>query len=191
VLLGILVFTRFRFAPGAWLAFVALVLVHELGHAAMVFRYGLRVTGLEVHGLGGECRWSGEATAWQRAAIAWGGVLAQLVLLVGTCAYLWLMGGVATRFWSDFVEVFVYTNVGMALFNLVPIPPLDGAKAWAIVPLLKSRSARRESRASKRLAAKEELHRMEPIDYGRGGLSDADEARIRKLFEDAAAREKR
>jgi hypothetical protein len=35
--LACVVFTRFSFVPGAWLGFVLLVLIHELGHAVLNF----------------------------------------------------------------------------------------------------------------------------------------------------------
>src|SRR5579859_4663516 len=93
VALGLLFFTGFRFEPAAWLGFIALILMHELGHALMVLRYGLRVVAVDVHGFGGECRWEGTPTAWQRAAIAWGGVMGQAVVLVATLAYIFVTGG--------------------------------------------------------------------------------------------------
>jgi stage IV sporulation protein FB len=187
VLVGVLFFTGFRFAPAAWLGFVALILLHELGHAALVLRYGLRVNAIDVHGFGGECRWSGEATAWQHAVIAWGGVLAQLLVLVGTTIFVHLTGGPRTLFGAELASVLTDTNLWLAGINLLPIPPLDGAHAWTILPLWKARRAELASRTG----AKRELRRVERMDYGRGGLSDADEARIRKLFEDAVARERR
>jgi stage IV sporulation protein FB len=191
VLVGVLFFTGFRFAPAAWLGFVALILLHELGHAAMVVSYGLHVNAIDVHGFGGECRWSGNATAWQRAVIAWGGVLAQLVLMAGTFAFIHFTGAPTTRFGAELGMVFTETNLWLACINLLPVPPLDGANAWAIVPLIKSRWRSRGSAAALRRRAAKELRHIEKIDYGRGGLSDADEARVRKLFEDAIAREKR
>src|SRR5690349_17491845 len=50
--LGMLVFTGLRLAPGAWLGFVLLLLVHELGHAIAVVRGGLRLVAVDVLGFG-------------------------------------------------------------------------------------------------------------------------------------------
>jgi stage IV sporulation protein FB len=187
VALGLLFFTGFRFEPGAWLGFIALILVHELGHAALVLRYRLRVVSLDVHGFGGECRWSGNATAWERAAIAWGGVLAQLVLFVATFAFVHLTGGPVTRFGAELAYVFTETNLWVMAINLLPVPPLDGSNAWSIISLWKARRAS----AGRRSSARKELQRIEQMDYARGGLSDEDEARVRRLFESAASRESR
>lgn len=128
--LGALLFTGFSFAPVAWLAFFLLVLVHELGHAAMVRRYRHRVLSVEVTGFGGLCRWAGNATPYERGAIAWGGVLAQMALLVATLGYVMLAGAPRTFVGADLYEVFVGTNLRLALLNLLPMPPLDGAEAW-------------------------------------------------------------
>ncbi len=74
----------FGFAPAAWGAFVVLLLVHELGHAVVVRRCGLPVRSVDIHGLGGICRYEGHPGEVDRAKIAWGGVVAQALLLVAT-----------------------------------------------------------------------------------------------------------
>src|SRR5688572_21328022 len=79
---GAFVFGGLQFAPAVWFAFLALVLVHELGHAYLVRRYGHHVMAIDVTGFGGLCRWFGSATTHERAAIAWGGVGAQALLLL-------------------------------------------------------------------------------------------------------------
>jgi stage IV sporulation protein FB len=187
VLLGVLFFTGFRFSPAAWLGFVALVLIHELGHAAVVLRYGLRVVGIELHGFGGECRWDGQATPWERAVIAWGGVLAQAVLLAVTFGVVLVTGGPTTHFGTELVAVFTQTNVWLALVNLLPIPPLDGANAWSVV-----RAWRGHRAATSHLArSRRELERLEAIDRGvvpSSALSQEDADRLHRLFEDAVRR---
>ena len=89
---GALVFGQGRFVPGFWLGFFLLVFVHELGHAVLVRRYGHRVVSIDIHALGGMCRWSGEPTAIDRSRIAWGGVLAQAVAFAVATAAIALAG---------------------------------------------------------------------------------------------------
>jgi hypothetical protein len=79
-----LVFSQGRFVPGYWLGFFLVVFIHEMGHAFLVRTLGYHVLSVEVHGLGGVCRWRGDATAIHRAQIAWGGVAAQALALVVT-----------------------------------------------------------------------------------------------------------
>jgi Zn-dependent protease len=149
--IAMLVFTRLRFAPGAWLGFVLLVLAHELGHAAFVAASGQEVLSADVHGLGGVCRWRGYPTPLQRALIAWGGVLAQAALGLGALLVVAVFGSPEGAFEADLVSTFLSTNLWVALVNLIPIPPLDGAEAWTIVPILAARRRRRRFVAAERM----------------------------------------
>ncbi|MCB9681186.1 MAG: hypothetical protein H6733_06905 [Alphaproteobacteria bacterium] len=114
--------------------YVAIVLLHEIGHAVFVRWRGLTVVALEVHLVHGRCVYEGrEITALDHAVIAWGGVVAQLGAAAVAAAILvavpWVMAlpvvGTALLF-------AVSTNVMVALFNLLPVPGLDGAVAWTL-----------------------------------------------------------
>jgi stage IV sporulation protein FB len=147
-LLGAIFFSGFRFAPGAWLGFVAVILVHELGHALVVRVTGQHVFGVDVHGLGGECRWAGHATPLQRAAIAWGGVWAQLALFAVALPVSWVVGHHLGAFGADLLHALTWSSLSLAAINLLPIAPLDGAEAWKLPRLLAARL--RERRAASR-----------------------------------------
>jgi stage IV sporulation protein FB len=144
--LGAFVFGRGRFVPGFWLGFVLVVLIHELGHALVVRRFGLRVVSIDLHALGGECRWAGDPTPLQRARIAWGGVNAQLVALIVAVVVLAVLGPRGTPFVDDLADAFTFTNAYMIALNLIPIAPLDGAEAWKLPGLLRARARTRKSR---------------------------------------------
>lgn len=113
--------------------FAVVLLVHEAGHALFVGRLHHRVVELNFHALGGECRWTGTATARDKATIAWGGVLAQVLLAacVDTCRSLVPRFFVAA-FASHLAATLVDANLAMAAFNLLPFAPLDGADAWRV-----------------------------------------------------------
>ena len=49
---------------------LGLILIHELGHAAMVWRYRHHVVGIEVWGFHGVCYWEGHASRYEDAAIS-------------------------------------------------------------------------------------------------------------------------
>src|SRR5262245_20659397 len=70
----------FSFRPAAWLAVLAVILIHEFGHAAAVLRARATVVAIRMDAMGGCCEWAGQVTPTQRLAIVWGGVLAQLLL---------------------------------------------------------------------------------------------------------------
>lgn len=146
--IGLVVFAGL--APGAWLAFLLLVLIHEIGHALAVRRYGHRVASIEVHMFGGLCRWEGAPTPWERAVIAWGGVLAQAVIGAAAAVALAVHGRPAGAFAADFEHGLLAANLYLILFNLVPVPPLDGADAWGIVPILTARLRHRRAAAAAR-----------------------------------------
>jgi membrane-associated protease RseP (regulator of RpoE activity) len=147
--LGLWLFGRFAWAPGAWLGFVAVVLAHEMGHAALVRRVGGHVEALDVHGLGGECRWSGDVTPIERAAVAWGGVLGQLALFAAAWTFWWFWR--RTPAWAeDLLFTVTIENLALAALNLVPRAPLDGAEAWRLPGLLWERARARRGRRRRR-----------------------------------------
>lgn len=133
VLLGGLVLSGFTFAPAFWVAFTLLVLIHELGHAALVRRFGHRNLSIDVTGFGGLCRWSGHATAFERSAIAWGGVLAQGLLLLITALVVLIAGSPTDPHAAEVVHVFTRSNALLIGINLLPFAPLDGGEAWKIL----------------------------------------------------------
>ena len=155
--IGMLVFTGFlrdpRFAPGAWIGFLLVVLIHELGHAVAVALSRQRVIAVDAYALGGLCHWDGCPSPMQRAMIAWGGVIAQAVLALGTLLTLALLGQPSRVFTADLANAFLDANLWMILVNLVPVPPLDGAEAWRIVPILAARRRRRREVAAARVRA--------------------------------------
>jgi stage IV sporulation protein FB len=183
ILAGALVFSGFEVRPGAWVGFVLLILLHELGHAALVTGYGLRVVSVDLHGLGGLCRWAGEATPRQRAVIAWGGVTAQLLVLGATYAALALLGPPTSTFAAELAYVFVKTNEWLIAINLLPVPPLDGAQAWAIFRLMRRNRSQRVQ--GTKGDARREVRRLEELDRQEPKLSREDLDRINRLFKDA------
>jgi len=140
-------FSGLRFAPAFWLAFFGLILLHELGHAAVVRYFRHRVHAIDVTGFGGLCHWSGTATPIERAAIAWGGVLAQVVVLGATLGLLAVFGPPPNLWTAEVADVFVRTNIWLIALNLLPVPPLDGAEAWPLFRHLRERFRSRRRRS--------------------------------------------
>lgn len=130
---------RFDFVPGLWLGYLLLVLFHELGHAAVVRYHGHEVESIDVHGLGGLCRWSGLATPIERATIAWGGVWAQMVIFAGAHIALAALGRPESSFVAQMAHAATSVNLWLMAINLIPLPPLDGVEAWTLFPLLWAR----------------------------------------------------
>jgi stage IV sporulation protein FB len=190
--LGALVFGRGRFVPGFWIGFVLVVLIHEIGHALVVRRFGHRVVSIDLHALGGECRWAGDATPIQRASIAWGGVNAQLVALIVAVVALAALGPVGTTFVDELADALTFTNAYMIALNLIPVSPLDGAEAWKLPGLLRARARararqNRQSSATRahtdvKQAAAQELERLDASDRGASDeTAEAVDAKLRQL----------
>jgi hypothetical protein len=155
--LGAFVFTGFAFAPGLWAGFFLLVVLHELGHAALVRRLGYHVVAVRVHAFGGDCQWAGDPTRAEDAVVAWGGVLAQAALWLSTWAVLLVTGWPESPLLVTLAITFTAVNARMILFNLIPIPPLDGHRAWPLIPMLWE--ARQEQREYQRQRAARQAQR--------------------------------
>lgn len=132
LILGLLAFGGFAFVPGFWVGFTGLILLHELGHAYLVRRMGFNVEAVVVHGFGGFCSWHGHASRLEHSIIAWGGVLAQAILLAGTYAYVSVFGSATTAFGYYLQDAWLRANLWIMALNLLPVAPLDGAEAWQL-----------------------------------------------------------
>src|SRR5205085_747980 len=77
IVLAGLLFGGVRFEPPLWLAYLAVLAVHDLGHLVLARQLGLGLAGIDFTGFGGHCRVRGAPTGVERSWIAWGGMLAQ------------------------------------------------------------------------------------------------------------------
>jgi Zn-dependent protease/CBS domain-containing protein len=111
-------------------AFFVSLLAHELAHAIVAQRYGIRVEGIVLWLFGGVAKLQGEATdpsADLRIAAVGPSVSLALGAVFGLVAWLVTMlggSGIALGVlgWLSLV------NVVLALFNLIPAAPLDGGR---------------------------------------------------------------
>lgn len=133
ILLSVLIFGRFQFVPVFWIAFFLLIFIHEAGHVLVIRHYNLWVAEIVIHGLGGYCRWGGEISETKRALIAWGGVFAQSILLAVAYGAFLFFGPPQSAHVAQLYHAFIHSNIFIILFNLIPIEPLDGARAWKII----------------------------------------------------------
>lgn len=124
-----------RFAPGAWGGWILVVLLHEMGHAFWALRYRMEVREILLHGFGGHCAYAGLPSPRERAVVAWGGVMAQAILFAIALPVSALVPAPNAHV-ADLYSVLTASNLYVALLNLLPIRPLDGAEAWKLVPLL-------------------------------------------------------
>jgi Zn-dependent protease len=117
-------------------AFLVLMLAHELGHAFVARRQRLPVFSIWLYAIHGSCHHGMPRRASAEVAVAWGGVAAQAILLLLALLFakgMSFTGGIPGALAPAF-EVWIPINMLVAFCNLLPIPPLDGAKAWRFVP---------------------------------------------------------
>ena len=170
-------------------AFAMLLLAHELGHAIVATWRNVRVFKIQLYVIHGICEHDEPYYEQDDVLIAWGGVAAQFVLLVIALGVDPLLAAfspfVHAAMWP-LLRVFIDTNLLIIVLNLIPIAPLDGAKAWRVLPILRQRAgatswgarlrklfdARQRAR-DKELDAKSKRVTAEIIDKLKKGKSDA------------------
>jgi stage IV sporulation protein FB len=136
---GALIFGSLRLEPILWLAFLGVVVLHVLGHAALVKALGFEVAGMDVTGFGGQCRFRGSAEALEHSIIAWGGILAQSLLLIGALLVTLVFGHAESHAGALIEHTFVEINLWIIVLNALPFAPLDGARAWRLFGELDAR----------------------------------------------------
>jgi Zn-dependent protease len=72
--------------------------------------------------------------------IAWGGVAAQAVVAVLLIAWVELFGYSRFQPVNAMLAIWGFWSLSFAVFNLLPIRPLDGSIAWGLLPALFKRS---------------------------------------------------
>lgn len=109
------------------LSLFAVVFVHELGHVAAARMFGVPVISVQMLPFGGVAviEDSGQLTPGREIVIALAGPLQNLLLIA--CSWV-----IHTAGWWDgpFLYYFIECNILIALFNLLPVLPLDGGKVW-------------------------------------------------------------
>ena len=117
-------------------SYLGLILLHEAGHAYVAKRQRLRRHAIRLEAFHGVCEFEAPYYAKQDYLVAWGGVLAQLLVAVPviTLDAVFDLGQVDPL--GPVVVIFGYVSVAIAAFNLIPAHGLDGEKAWQLFPLL-------------------------------------------------------
>jgi stage IV sporulation protein FB len=136
---GALVFGSLRLEPILWLVYLGVVVVHVLGHAGLVKALGFEVVGADLTGFGGQCRFRGSADALEHAIIAWGGILAQSVLLIIALTATLVFGHAESHAGALVEQGCIQVNLWIMALNALPFAPLDGARAWRLFAELDTR----------------------------------------------------
>jgi Zn-dependent protease/CBS domain-containing protein len=122
-----------------FLGLFACVVLHELGHALMARRYGVRTREIVLYPIGGVAKLEGIPSGTSELLIALSGPAVNLVLAAGLGAFLLVRMGVpggevplAPRTFelslSSILVFLLDANLVLFLFNLLPAFPMDGGR---------------------------------------------------------------
>lgn len=110
------------------------MLLHELGHSLVAQRFGIPISGINLHLLGGLALMRSQPrTPRQEFLIAAAGPAVSLLLAVGFTLLAWLSSGslvVSSPTLPDLLAYGAVANGIMAVFNLVPALPMDGGRIF-------------------------------------------------------------
>ena len=126
------------------LCYLGIFLIHETGHAVMAQRRGSQVLSIQIYPIFAITKFQ---TPWSRldhCLIAWGGVVAQAIVFVPLFVWVTISGYSRFDVVNMIIAVLGFYSLAVAIFNLLPLPGLDGSIAWTLFPEL-WRSRRRKA----------------------------------------------
>lgn len=133
-------FHSLRNAAIALPCYIFLLVAHEFGHAVVARRLDIPVDGIDVFMVHGQCRYETPYYEQEDVLISWGGVAVQAAVLAASWLALFFLGSVpfAVRLYLEPVwDVFIHINFFTIILNLIPVAPLDGERAWRVLPWIR------------------------------------------------------
>jgi stage IV sporulation protein FB len=130
-------------------AYLGVLIIHEAGHLIMARLRGYDALSIELYPIFGIARFERPDSRFDRAAIAWGGVLAQAIVGIPLALYVAVVGYTPWEALNAALVILSGFSLCIAAFNLLPLGPLDGSVAWDLMPAF---IQRRQIRRNRRLA---------------------------------------
>ena len=118
----------------AALAWLALMLLHESGHMMAAQRKHCQVMSIDLYPIFGLCRFQAPRSKFDHCVIAWGGVIAQLLVAIPLVVGLEVFGYSRFNPINAILVILGPYSLTVVAFNLLPVRGLDGAVAWWIIP---------------------------------------------------------
>ena len=128
-------------------SYYGVILLHECGHMVAAQRKRCIVWSIELYPFWGVTRFDQPYSEFDRCVIAWGGVVAQVVVAAPIIILTETFGYTRFQPLNSALAILGFFNLFVAMFNLIPVAPLDGSVAWGLLPALFRRSARTAKRA--------------------------------------------
>jgi membrane-associated protease RseP (regulator of RpoE activity) len=116
------------------LCYLAMLFIHECGHLIAAQRMGCKVLDIKLYPIFGVTHFDMPWTRFDHCVIAWGGVVAQMVVALPLIIWVWVFGFTPFGAVNMVLAVLGLVSLGVAAFNLLPVAPLDGAIAWGLIP---------------------------------------------------------
>lgn len=120
-------------------SYLSVLLIHEIGHLIAAQRLGCRVNSIKLYPVFGVTCFEIPWTRLDHCVIAWGGVVAQAIVAIPLVLWIWVFGFTRIQSVNAIFAILGYFSLAVALINLLPISPLDGAIAWGLLPALLAR----------------------------------------------------
>jgi Zn-dependent protease len=117
-------------------SFFGVVLLHEWGHVLAARRHGCRVDAVEIFPFLGRTLHSMPYSRLEEGVVAWSGALLQLAVATPIIALVNRFGFTPWGAVNAVLLFFGYFSAFIAILNLLPVAPLDGVRAWPILPAL-------------------------------------------------------
>jgi Zn-dependent protease len=128
-------------------SYFGIILLHECGHAYLTRVFGYHPSDVYLGCVHGRCEYEAPYDERAEAMIAWGGVVAQLLVAVPLITLAQLFPLASVPGFGPVVIFLGYVSIAVALINLAPSRGFDGSMAWRLFPILwadrKSRKRRR------------------------------------------------
>jgi Zn-dependent protease len=119
--------------PGP-VSYYGVILLHEGGHMVFAQRKHCAVWSIELYPIWGITRFSEPYSRIDDCVIAWGGVLARVIVAAPRMILSEMIGYTRFQPLNTIPALFGFFSLIVAAFNLIPAPPLDGTVAWGLVP---------------------------------------------------------
>ncbi len=120
-------------------AYLSVLLIHECGHLVAAHWRGCEVYSIELYPIYGITRFETPWSRFDHCLIAWGGVVAQAVVALPLITWVEIFGYTPFEALNAALALLGFFSAGVALLNLLPVPPLDGVTAWGLIPALVER----------------------------------------------------
>jgi Zn-dependent protease len=115
-------------------AYLGVLLIHETGHLVAARKMHCEVHEIRLYPIFGVTKFQTPWSKMDHCVIAWGGVIAQAIVAIPIITAVTIFGYSGFEPFNTVLAILGFFSIGVAIFNLLPVRPLDGSIAWAIIP---------------------------------------------------------